>query len=107
MFFFVFDKADTNEGDLDQTMKVLVVQRPTDEEESGDLSIVIEGNQVLKSCRSRTHACILLMGFIYALNLEYPKKLTYTFEVFQKLFLELDCAKLLKKIQTLKVKLLE
>lgn len=40
------------------------------------------------------------------LNHEYPKRLKYTFEVFQKLFLELDRVKLLKRVQSLKSKLM-
>lgn len=72
-----------------------------------DVSIVIEGNQVLTGCGNQANACMLLMGLIYALNLEYPMALKHTFEVFQKLFLELDGAKLLKKVHTLKRKLME
>jgi len=98
---------DEREGHTDQTMKVLVIHNPTAEEDPADVSIVIEGNQVLNACGNRTKACMLLMGLIYALNLEYPKKLKYTFEVFQKPFLELDGEKLLKKVQSFKSKLME
>lgn len=104
--FLLFNMEDEREGHTDQTMKVLVIHNPTAEEDPADVSIVIEGNKVLNACGNRTKACVLLMGLIYALNLEYPKKLKYTFEVFQKLFLELDGAKLLKKVQSLKSKLM-
>lgn len=60
------------------------------EEDPSDVSIVIEGNTVMEECGSRTKACVLLMGLIYALNLEYPQQLKNTFDAFQKLFLELD-----------------
>lgn len=50
---------------------------------------------------------MLLIGLIYALNLEHPMKLKHTFEVFKELFLELDGAKLLKKVHSLKSKLKE
>ena len=69
------------------------------------VSIVLEGQEIL-SCGSVAKACMLLMGLIYALNLAYPATLRYTFEVFQKLLLELDGVRLSPKIQTFKVKLL-
>lgn len=90
---------------MDHTIKVIVTHEPTSEEEQ--VSIVIEGNEVLTKCGNRTRGCILLMGLIYALNLEYPKALKNTFEVFQKVFLEIDGTKLSRKVQTLKIKLLE
>ncbi|KAI5089364.1 hypothetical protein C0J45_20772, partial [Silurus meridionalis] len=62
-----------------------------------DVSIVIEGIQVISGCGYKTK---LLIGLIYALNLEYTKKLknTILFEVFQKLILELNGGKCLKKV---------
>nr|XP_020469067.1 uncharacterized protein LOC109967668 [Monopterus albus] len=98
---------DELEGPMDQAMKVLVVHNPMADHNPAEVRIVIEGNQVLSRCGNRTRACMLLMGLIYALNLEYPKMLKNTFEVFQKLLLELDGAKILKKVQTLKNKLME
>ncbi|XP_073330048.1 uncharacterized protein [Pagrus major] len=98
---------DSCEDHSDQTMKVIVIHDVMAEKNPAEVSVVIEGDQVLTGCGSRTKACILLMGLIYALNLEYPKALKNTFEVFQKLFLELDGAKLLKKVHSLKSKLME
>ena len=92
---------DQSEGHTNHTMKVIVTP------EKEEVSIVIEGITVLSRCGNSTRACILLMGLVYALNLEYPKTLKNTFEVFQKLFLELDGAKLGKKVHSLKIKLLE
>lgn len=91
----------------DHTMKVTVIHNVMAEEDPAEVSIVIEGNQVLTGCGNQTKACMLLMGLIYALNLEYPMTLKNTFEVFQKLFLELDGAKLLKKVHSLKSKLMK
>ena len=88
-------------------MKVLVMHDPTAEEDPAQVSIVIEGNQVLRRCGNRTEACMLLMGLIYALNFEYPKMLKNTFQGFQKLFLELDGAKLFQRVHRLKSRLME
>lgn len=63
-------------------MKVLLIYNPTAEEGPSDVWVVIEGNKVLTGCGNKTTACILLMGLMYALNLEYPKTLKYTFDVF-------------------------
>ncbi|XP_041841785.1 uncharacterized protein LOC121640158 isoform X3 [Melanotaenia boesemani] len=101
----LFHDCQECEDHTDNTMKVIVKHNITAEEDPSDVSIVIEGNTVMEGCGSRTKACVLLMGLIYALNLEYPKQLKNTFETFQKLFLELDGAKLLKKVHSLKSKL--
>ncbi|XP_076118619.1 uncharacterized protein LOC143142028 isoform X1 [Alosa pseudoharengus] len=67
--------------------------------------IAIEGAEVLFGIPDVAHACTYLMGLIYALELRYPNKLKYTFEVFQKIFLELEDAnqKLSSKVHELKV----
>ncbi|KAI5608180.1 hypothetical protein C0J50_12301, partial [Silurus asotus] len=95
------------EGQAEQTMRVLLIHNPMADDDPVDVSIVIEGIQVISRCEYKTKACMLLMGLIYALNLEYPKKLKNTFEVFQKLFLELDGGKCLKKVHSLKIELME
>ncbi|XP_067267074.1 uncharacterized protein [Chanodichthys erythropterus] len=100
-------QEDELEGHTNEIKKLVVIHNPAVEEDPADVCVVIEGIKVLNGCGNRTTACILLMGLIYALNLEYPKKLKYTFEVFQNLFLKLDGAKLLKKVQSLKRKLME
>lgn len=69
-----------------------------------DVGIVIEGVEVLHDLRDVASACALLMGVRYALNLSYPKELKTFFEVLQKLFLQLDVAKLSTKVQMLKNK---
>lgn len=89
-------------------MKITVIH-PNVAQENQDpvyVSVVIEGTEVLEDCGSVTNACLLLMGVIYAVNLSYPLKLKYTFEVFQKLFLELDILKMSAKVHSLHKKLL-
>ncbi|KAL6475206.1 hypothetical protein MHYP_G00162460 [Metynnis hypsauchen] len=64
-------------------------------------TIVVEGTKVLEGS-DLARSCALLMGVIYALNLSYPKQLKFTFEVFQKLFLDLDAQKTSTKVMNLK-----
>ncbi|KAK0148644.1 hypothetical protein N1851_011039 [Merluccius polli] len=84
----------------------IMVSGASEEEDPVEVSIILEGREVLHRCGNTARACALLMGLIYALNLAYPQTLRYTFEVFQKLFLELDGMKLSPKVQALKSKLL-
>ncbi|KAI2646602.1 Zinc finger protein 532 [Labeo rohita] len=60
----------------------------------GDVGVVLQGLAVLQNLQSITHGCAMLLGLIYALNLNYPKDLKCTFEAFQKILTELDSAKL-------------
>ncbi|KAL0149651.1 hypothetical protein M9458_055044, partial [Cirrhinus mrigala] len=83
-----------NHGDTTlHTLKILVVHG-ADGKDPVDVSIIPEGKKILPGCHNTAKACALLMELIYALNLTYPRALRYTFEVFQKLFLELDGIKL-------------
>ncbi|KAK3528939.1 hypothetical protein QTP70_014163 [Hemibagrus guttatus] len=51
-------------------------------------------------------AFILLFGLLYALNIEYPKDLKYTFEAVQKIFVNLG-SEFTERVQSLKNKLLQ
>ena len=68
------------EADL-QSMKIGIV---------GDrcATVVVDGCPIVQDT-DVARSCALLMGVIYALNLSYPKELRFTFEVFQKVFLNL------------------
>ncbi|XP_052441460.1 uncharacterized protein LOC127981440 [Carassius gibelio] len=68
-------QEDELEGHTNEIMKLVVIHNPAVEEDPADVCVVIEGIKVLNGCGNRTTACILLMGLIYALNLEYPKKM--------------------------------
>ncbi|XP_030590513.1 uncharacterized protein LOC115783701 [Archocentrus centrarchus] len=72
-----------------------------------DVGVVLEGVKVLHNLQSVRHACVMLYGLIYALNLSYPKRLKRTFEVYQKILMDLDSTKLSPKVQALKIKLLQ
>lgn len=88
------------EDQAEQVLKICVFH--VGEEQEGpshaDVSIVVEGTEVLDNYQSIVEACPLIMDIIYAVNLIYPPKMKYIFELFQKLFLELDVIKLSPKV---------
>uniref|UniRef100_A0A3Q2EFD0 Uncharacterized protein n=1 Tax=Cyprinodon variegatus TaxID=28743 RepID=A0A3Q2EFD0_CYPVA len=88
-----------------QRMKIYSIQTNLSEG-TEDIGIVIDGTKVLTALGNFSRASAMLVGLTYAVNLAYPKELRYTFEAFQKLFLELDCSKLSPKVNSLKSKLL-
>ncbi len=98
-------QEDNRSDKTQHTLNILIVHG-ADGKDPVDVSIILEGKEILPGCHNTAKACALLMGLIYALNLAYPRALRYTFEVFQKLFLELDVIKLSPKVQALKSKLL-
>ncbi len=65
-----------------------------------DVGVVLEGVEALQNLQSVTLGCVMLFGLIYALNLS-------TFEVFQKILMELDMTKLSPKVQALKIKMFQ
>ena len=111
MWLYVFLQDVSQEAvkeDCSQHLMEIIVIHPNVTHENQNpsyVSVIIEGKEVLEDCRSLANACPLLMGVIYAVNLSYPLKLKYTFEVFQKLFLELDILKMSSKVQALHKKL--
>ncbi|XP_049333213.1 sterile alpha motif domain-containing protein 3-like isoform X2 [Astyanax mexicanus] len=78
---------------------------PTDDLE--DVGIVIEGVEVLRTLGNIANAVAILFGLMYSLDLSYPTNLKYTFEVLQKVVMELDDKQLSRKAQVLKNKLFE
>ncbi|KAG9269907.1 hypothetical protein AMEX_G16993 [Astyanax mexicanus] len=96
-----FDEGEVNISQ--HTMKIFTVKEEGATEDEGT---VLEGQEVLAGLGNVPQECAALLGFIYALNLQYPKPLTYTLEVFQKLFMEQDGLKLSPKVLSLKKQLL-
>ena len=78
---------------------------PGDELE--DVGVLIEGEEVISDLGNIGMAFVLLFGLIYYLNLTYPADLKCTFEVVQKILLNLDGQRLSSKAQFLKNKLME
>ncbi|KAI4811420.1 hypothetical protein KUCAC02_014329 [Chaenocephalus aceratus] len=66
-----------------------------------DIGIILEGQEVVNNLASVANAVAILLGFLYALNLEYPKTLKLTFEYIQKVFMELDPKGMATKVKKL------
>uniref|UniRef100_A0A096MC64 Uncharacterized protein n=1 Tax=Poecilia formosa TaxID=48698 RepID=A0A096MC64_POEFO len=69
-----------------------------------DVGIVLEGVEVMNNLGNVPFA-VMLLGLVYAVNLSYLQELKFTFEVLQKILLELDRKKLSSKAQVLKTEL--
>lgn len=70
-----------------------------------NFAVVLEEAIVLNDIHDLQSAVSYLFGLIFALNFEYPKELKYTFEVIEKVFMEMGthCS---ARVQSLKAKLL-
>ena len=90
-------------------MGLYVVQKESadHEEKPEDVGVLIEGMELLSSLGSISFGCVMLFGLIYILNLSYPLELKFTFELFQKVLMNLDGNKLSPKVQALKIKMLQ
>ena len=64
-----------------------------------DIGVVIEGITVLRDLDCVILAFIMLFGLIYALDLNFPDNLKYTFKFIQKILMNLDGHRLNAKIQ--------
>lgn len=72
-----------------------------------NIGVVLEGVKVLEDLDSIPQATVMLFGLLYCLNISYPSTLRYTFEVLQKIIMELDGNKLSNKVTTLKNRLFQ
>ena len=90
---------------IERTTVGIYVARDTTSSEPSDVRIVLEGVMVLQDLENVALASAMLFGLFYALNMQYPTKLRYTFEVFQNIIMELDADELSRKAQSLNTKL--
>lgn len=90
---------------IERTTVGIYVARETPTSHCSDVGIILEGVVVLEGLDKVALPSALLFGLFYALNMKYPTKLRYTFEVIQKIIMELDEAELSRKVQSLKTKL--
>ncbi|KAL6481140.1 hypothetical protein MHYP_G00092200 [Metynnis hypsauchen] len=87
-------------------MAVFVIREDEDPlQPAHDIGIGIEGVEVLNELPSVAHACAMLFGLIYAVNLSYPGELKYTFDALQKIFIEIEPKKMTRKVCSLSAKL--
>uniref|UniRef100_A0A8C5GPH6 Uncharacterized protein n=1 Tax=Gouania willdenowi TaxID=441366 RepID=A0A8C5GPH6_GOUWI len=98
---------ETNRRQIEETTVGIYIRKPDCNSKPGDIGVVIEGQVVLRQVDNFPLAVAMLFGLIYALNLDYPRYLKYTFEVFQKILMELEGTTLSKKVQVLKNRLHE
>lgn len=103
------ESQEAGSGIAQTTMGIYVsrAEGPDLAEEPADIGVILEGVKVLQNLQSVTHACVMLLGFIYAPNLNYPKDHKCTFKTFQNILMELDTTKLSPKLQVLKIKMLQ
>ncbi|KAK7912340.1 hypothetical protein WMY93_012551 [Mugilogobius chulae] len=98
------DEAETELAS--STLAVFVMREDFDSlQPPQDIGIVVEGVQVLNKLPSVAHACAMLFGLIYVLNLRYPGELKHTYDALQKLFMDIEPKKMTRRVLTLSVKL--
>uniref|UniRef100_A0A9J8CGL9 Uncharacterized protein n=2 Tax=Cyprinus carpio carpio TaxID=630221 RepID=A0A9J8CGL9_CYPCA len=90
---------------IEMTTVGIYVVKDTANSEPSDVGIVIEGVVALRDLENVALASAMLFGLFYPLNMQYPTKLRYTFEVIQKIIMEVDAGELSGKAQSLKTKL--
>ncbi|XP_073343585.1 uncharacterized protein [Pagrus major] len=86
--FFKTVEATDEEDTFTKGMKVGVVM-VKDGEEIIDTAVVLEEAVILSELKDIPRAIALLMGLLFSLNIDYPKELRYTFEVIQKVLMNI------------------
>ncbi|XP_063058544.1 uncharacterized protein LOC134463980 [Engraulis encrasicolus] len=93
------------EAELQNAAMAIFVLRDDDLSPPQDITLVIDGVEVLNNLVSIASACAMLFGLTYAVNLSYPLELKYTFETFQKIIMDIESRQMSKRVQNLSAKL--
>ncbi|KAI2652416.1 SH2 domain-containing protein 1A [Labeo rohita] len=102
------DQREEAEREFEKTTMAFFVIRESDALSCAlDISIVIDGVEVLNELPSVACVCAMIFGLIYALNLKYPEGLKYTFEAFQKIIMDIESKQMSRRVQNLSSKLQE
>ncbi|XP_034085020.1 uncharacterized protein LOC117554659 [Gymnodraco acuticeps] len=72
-----------------------------------DVAVILEGRIVLRKLRDLPTGFAVLMGILYSLNIDYPKGLKYTFEVIQKVIMDIGGGTCSARAHGLRNKLLQ
>ena len=75
---------------IEATTVGIYVLKDTPDAQPEDIGIVLEGNKVLEDLDSVGLAVAMLFGLFYAMNIDYPSDLKYTFEVVQSVLMDLE-----------------
>lgn len=73
----------------------------------GDVALVMEEVVVLRNLGDVPNAFVNLMGLLYARNINYPTNFKYTFEVIQRLFMNIGADACSARVHSLKNNLLK
>uniref|UniRef100_A0A8C7XNI8 Uncharacterized protein n=1 Tax=Oryzias sinensis TaxID=183150 RepID=A0A8C7XNI8_9TELE len=104
MYFFTFmDEDSINDAIEDTCVGIYVLKEQASSAEGKDIGVVLEGIKVLQNLENVPMAVAMLFGLMYALNLSYPQNLRYTFEVLQKIIMELNEGELSNKVRIILV----
>lgn len=77
------------------------------EREMVDVAVVLEQQIVKRDLGDVANAFATLMGLLYCLDIDYPKRLKYTFEVIQKVFMGIGSGNCSTKVNGLRNSLLQ